>query len=401
MTAHKPLARQWPLRQRIVVAMVAGFVVVGAMVIFHGHAAVRPIGKLSPATGSYWGTYTYNVIADRETQVGRKFAIHQKFYDFTNNFPGTSEADDVANGRIPLDTWQPQTNGTTPLSANTNADIANGVFDSTITTRAQAFRAFGHPVFLRYAPEMNGSWEKWNGATNGTSADSFVAAWRHVHDLFVRNGATNVVWVWCPNATDVPSATTAPWNHWTNYYPGDAYVDWAGIDGYNWGNTATGSTWQTFAQVFGNGTSGVYADYASIKPIMIAEFGSAFGGAPAGTSKAQWMTDMATTIQTKFPSIEAVVYFDTVSSSGTAQWPIDTDPNSLSAYTADGQQAYFNPAINMGTTGDLNLDNQVNVFDLSILLSDWAATNNSIADLNHDGIVNIFDLSTLLSHWTS
>ncbi len=51
-----------------------------------------------------------------------------------------------------------------------------------------------------------------------------------------------------------------------------------------------------------------------------------------------------------------------------------------------------------GTTGDLNNDGQVNIFDLSILLSDWG-TNNATADLNHDGTVNVFDLSILLSHW--
>lgn len=48
--------------------------------------------------------------------------------------------------------------------------------------------------------------------------------------------------------------------------------------------------------------------------------------------------------------------------------------------------------------GDLNGDNQVNIFDLSILLSDWG-TANATADLNHDGTVSIYDLSILLSHW--
>jgi beta-glucanase (GH16 family) len=49
-------------------------------------------------------------------------------------------------------------------------------------------------------------------------------------------------------------------------------------------------------------------------------------------------------------------------------------------------------------TGDLNNDNAVNVFDLSILLSKYNTTTAS-ADLNNDGIVNVFDLSILLSHY--
>lgn len=48
--------------------------------------------------------------------------------------------------------------------------------------------------------------------------------------------------------------------------------------------------------------------------------------------------------------------------------------------------------------GDLNNDGVVNVFDLSIMLSDWGTANTTV-DLNNDGSVNVFDLSTLLSHW--
>ena len=33
-----------------------------------------------------------------------------------------------------------------------------------------------------------------------------------------------------------------------DYYPGDEYVDWTGVDGYNWGVRNGG--WQSFEQVF-------------------------------------------------------------------------------------------------------------------------------------------------------
>ena len=49
-------------------------------------------------------------------------------------------------------------------------------------------------------------------------------------------------------------------------------------------------------------------------------------------------------------------------------------------------------------TGDLNGDDQVDIFDLSILLSSWGASGG-VADINNDGTVNIFDLSILLSNW--
>ncbi len=49
-------------------------------------------------------------------------------------------------------------------------------------------------------------------------------------------------------------------------------------------------------------------------------------------------------------------------------------------------------------SGDINGDGHVNVFDLSILLSNYGSTAAN-CDLNNDGTVNIFDLSILLSHY--
>ena len=49
---------------------------------------------------------------------------------------------------------------------------------------------------------------------------------------------------------------------------------------------------------------------------------------------------------------------------------------------------------------DLNNDNKVNVFDLSILLSQWSSTTDITADIDKNGIINIFDLSILLAKWS-
>src|SRR5207247_7587356 len=98
---------------------------------------------------------------------------------------------------------------------------------------------------LRWGWEMNGDWEPWSGAQNGGSsggAASFRAAWHHIHDIFSEVGAWNVVWVWSPNSGDLPHAR---WNHFSNYYPGDRYVDWVGIDGFNWGASHSWPSWTT------------------------------------------------------------------------------------------------------------------------------------------------------------
>lgn len=49
---------------------------------------------------------------------------------------------------------------------------------------------------------------------------------------------------------------------------------------------------------------------------------------------------------------------------------------------------------------DLNCDSRINIFDLSILLSNYGRLH-TVADINNDGIVNIFDLSILLSRYGS
>ena len=56
---------------------------------------------------------------------------------------------------------------------------------------------------------------------------NFVAAWRHIHDLFDAAGATNVIWVWNPNIINpVPGVQLEP------LWPGGSYVDWVGMTGY-------------------------------------------------------------------------------------------------------------------------------------------------------------------------
>ena len=48
----------------------------------------------------------------------------------------------------------------------------------------------------------------------------FIAAWRHVVNIFDAEGATNVQWVWDSQAAAFCNGRAQ------SYYPGDAYVDW-------------------------------------------------------------------------------------------------------------------------------------------------------------------------------
>jgi hypothetical protein len=128
---------------------------------------------------------------------------------------------------------------TMPLSGATLADVTAGKEDAKIRAWAQKAKAWGYPFLIRPWWEMNGNWYAWGRDPN------FVAAWRHFHDVVVAEGATNVTWVWVVNGIwQDPASDPAP------YYPGDAYVDWVGMDSYNWGlNPLQPDRWETPAEV--------------------------------------------------------------------------------------------------------------------------------------------------------
>jgi mannan endo-1,4-beta-mannosidase len=210
------------------------------------------------------------------------------------------------------------------------SSITRGDHDAFLIAWARAARLWGHPFFLNLDSEMNGWWWPWSEQTNGNGAGDFQLAWRHVVDIFRQEGATNVTWVWCPNIVESLSTPL------TELYPGDDYVDWACMDGYNWG-TAQGNIWQDFQQVFSGSTYKVGNTYrmlrqiAPSKPIMIAEMAST----DAGGSKADWITDAYTrSLPVDFPDVRAVVWYGWPDGAPDVDWAIDTSPEAQAAFAA-------------------------------------------------------------------
>jgi hypothetical protein len=136
--------------------------------------------------------------------------------------------------------------------------------------------------------------------------------------IFRDRGVENVKWVWTTNATNSGSAT------FTGWFPGDDWVDMVSIDGYNWGDAQSWSSWQSFTQVF---TPAYNALSISSKPLLIPEFScSEHGG-----SKAQWITEMFNDIPEKFPRIFALMWFSQ-SKSAEADWAVNTSDAALNAW---------------------------------------------------------------------
>jgi len=224
-------------------------------------------------------------------------------------------------GITPIITWEPMDPNNTADPSYALAQIASGGWDSYITQSAQAAAATGTPFLVNFAPEMNGAWEPWGPAQFGNTPAAFVAAYRHVVDLFRAAGATNVGWIWDPNADWEAGRVYA------SYYPGDAYVDWVGMDGYNWGTT-TSDGWLTPVQVFGP----AYAALRSLaaKPIIIEETGST----EQGGSKADWIDQLASTVPVQFPAVRAVVWFQR---NKETDWRVNSSAGALAAFQALAQ----------------------------------------------------------------
>ena len=75
------------------------------------------------------------------------------------------------------------------------------------------------------------------------TADTFVAAWRHVHGIFQdEGGADNVRFLWSVGKQKCRGGC----NPYRAFYPGDAFVDYMGFSSFNWGATApSGCRWST------------------------------------------------------------------------------------------------------------------------------------------------------------
>ena len=284
---------------------------------------------LVPVQGALLGAFVGSgTFTELETLLGRRLAIRHTFVGWTDDYSSVVQSD-LASGYIPLITWEAWTNQVgVPLD-----EIVSGVHDSMIQARAASAKNAQRKFFLRWGHEMNGNWYPWDGSHNGANAAGvakYIAAYRHVHDLFVAAGATNVLWVFCPNADSVPGDA---WNAWSNYYPGDAYVDWMGIDGYNWGTAQSGSTWQAFATIAGRIYAGVAAKG---KPVMIPETASA----ELGGDKAAWIAALLPALKGSFPQIKAFVWFHM---NKETDWRVNSSTTAQQRFITFASDPYLNP----------------------------------------------------------
>jgi hypothetical protein len=263
------------------------------------------------------------------------------FYNFPVNEMNTIRA----HGSIPSYSWASQSIPSTVNEPDFQlADVIAGTYDSYIRKFAEAAKKWGHPFFLRFNWEMNGRWFPWSEGVNGNKSGEFVTAWRHVHDIFTAVGATNATWIWCPNIDP-----NGEFLNLASQYPGDAYVDWTGLDGYNWGtNPAKPDRWRSFDQLYRSTYDKITGSIAPSKPLMISEIGSTeYGG-----SKAAWIQDALAKIPVSYPKIRGLLWFEQFDDG--MDWPIETSSSATSAFAAGIQNpAYASNQFGSITSGPI------------------------------------------------
>jgi hypothetical protein len=283
-------------------------------------AAIR-IGVYSGANGESTSLESSATLDKYIAKVGKAPAF---VVDYRNVTAGQLLTEsEIANlsshGTGALITWQLFKKGWGG-EAITLPEITAGKYDSAIRSAAQQAKGLPFEVMIRFAHEMNGDWYPWG--TEGSSLNTgsnYVDAWRHVVSIFRAEGAVNVKWVWSPNVDYDGSYPFA------SYFPGDEWIDYVALDGYNWGTAGQGpDAWQTFSEVFATAYGRLTS--LSAKPVMIAETASS----ETGGDKAAWIRkSFLEELPQRFPRVTDVVWFDR---NQELDWRIDSSSASLAAF---------------------------------------------------------------------
>ncbi|MCC7129928.1 MAG: hypothetical protein IT297_05955 [Anaerolineae bacterium] len=217
-----------------------------------------------------------------------------------------------ANAPVIMLTWMPL-RGRAPGCTKNYAyaiplkDITAGLCDNYIRNFGLALKARPERYIVRFAHEMNLYSTPWSPRNFNQNASAYIAMYRHVYDVLKSANAENIEIMWSPNYFSDPVVAG---NDRNDYYPGDAYVDWIGLSGFNY-YTYLRSPWKTFQDLYNsNSFNYVLRDLACRypKPQILAEIGTVEGpGAPQ--NKATWVTQAYADVPT-FPFVRGVVWFN-------------------------------------------------------------------------------------------
>jgi beta-mannanase len=276
--------------------------------------------------------YDTSLITNFESTLGVNFTAAKWYQDWATAFDPAVANRYNAAGLIPELTWEPQENGQGVAYDN----VVAGAYDSYIAATANAIKDLGFVIRISLAPEMNTDWTPWGIGKQGNNRDNHKVFWQHVVQKFRDAGATNVKWVW--------SANVRPWNaqalygSYADIFPGADYVDYMGLDGYNWGTSQSWSAWQTFDEIFQSS----YNELAAVsgRDILIMEMAST----EIGGDKAAWIANTFDRLNSAYARIKGFTWFNI---NKETDWRINSSAAAQAAFSA----AYSGQAVASGGAG--------------------------------------------------
>lgn len=308
--------------QRRLLCPPAGLLLAGLLICSSALAA----GYI-PAEGCYLGAYieldheSGGDIDTFEGLVGVQHASYFRYVGYGSPFPFRWVREMHARGILPHIAWEPN-GGLDPVCED---DYLRGWMEAAGRTEG--------PIFLRYASEMNGTWQ----AYSGDPAD-YVEKWRTVTRI-ARELAPNVIMVWCPFAT--PRSTIE------SYYPGDAWVDWVGVNIYSV-HHYDGDPAKPAIDDPREHLRYVYDLYADRKPIAICEYAATHYCAACAHDVTEFglkqMSRLYDALPAEFPRVKMISWF-CVDAVGTGlasnNYSLTCSPAFIERYRELVDNAYF------------------------------------------------------------
>lgn len=251
--------------------------------------------------GQVAGNYRWEVIEQYYPKKNSAYLVYKEWGDSLTDLDGTfrDARDNNMGVKLALN-FDRQPRGSIANVKNERAYLIG---------MAEYLKGKEVPVFLRFANEMNVDPRLIDYPNEYREAFRFVST-------IMKQYAPNVAMVWAPN--DI----SAKGKHYSDYYPGDDYVDWVGVSTY------TNLYFQGRVNPDHIDTvyyTGVYANpvekirelvntYGSRKPIMIAESGVGHYDKSMGADLTDWaevqMRRMYEYAPMVYPELKAIFHFN-------------------------------------------------------------------------------------------
>ncbi|WP_368297506.1 glycoside hydrolase family 26 protein [Cytobacillus firmus] len=258
------------------------------------HKGNVPAEKYEPRSGIYLGGYvlqdeyinksmnTFNKV------TGKTHASYFRYVGYGKPFPKEWAEEVIAAGGFPQVAWEP------------NNGLEEVKDDEYLRQFAKDAGELKVPILLRYASEMNGTWTFYSG-----HSEKYIEKWKLVHDVMEKE-APNVMMLW--NVFTMPESTIA------EFYPGDEYVDYVGVNIYNVfyhnDKIEEKSDFEDPLRLLDY----VYNTYSHKKPIVIGEYGgtnyTVTDGKHHDEFAIQKITRMYKYLPELYPRVKFIYYFD-------------------------------------------------------------------------------------------